>query len=194
MVMTFQQFMANEASRTEHSFSATMVNLPPNLVKRIVAWGRRNVSARDVFHSQTDKSFGRETHPHITVLYGIHTEKAGRIRRALEGQKPFAVKLGKMSVFTTNDKFDVLKIEVKSTDLVRLNSLLKDSLYVTQTHPEYSPHVTIAYLEKGHGEKWNGDKTFDGEEFEISSIVFSSWKGAKSSIRLIDDTVLVKDD
>ncbi len=184
---TFEQFMANEAAKEKtHSFSCVMIDLPDDLAQKVKSWGQRNVDTADLFVPDGRRT-GRETEPHVTVLYGIHTERVSRIRRALEGVQPFTVKLGKASIFKNAD-MDVLKMEVTSPDLFSLNEKLSESLYNTQTHSEYQPHVTLAYLKKDKGDKYKGDKTFAGTEFEVKKVVFSSWTGVKTPIRLKPDT------
>ncbi len=175
---TFEQYMANEAARKEtHSFSCVLLDLPDAIAREVKAWGRKNVAAADL------AADGRENEPHVTVLYGIHTEKSSRVRKALAGTEPFDVKLGKMSLFDAPD-MEVLKIEVTSPGLFALNEKLVGSLYNTQTHPEYKPHVTIAYLKKGKGDKYKGGKDFAGKEFAAKQLTFSAWSGQKTTIRL----------
>jgi 2'-5' RNA ligase len=56
--------------------------------------------------------------------------------------------------FETPD-YDVVKFDVKSKDLVKLNKLLTDSFEFTTDYPDYHPHMTIAYVKKGTGKKYN---------------------------------------
>lgn len=181
---TFKRFLANEEKKkSTYDYSSTQVNLPEPLARDVIRWGRREIPEKDILHDPNDKTFGRELEPHVTVLYGIHTEKPVLIRKLLKDQQQFEIELGKISVFE-NDTFDVVKIEVKSADLVRLNRMFNEHLYTTQIYPEYKPHVTVAYLHPGCGGKYDGDKYFQGKIFMATDVVFSAWSGEKTTIRM----------
>ncbi len=52
----------------DYDYASTQVNLPGDIAKRIMDWGKENIPDEEVFDEE-DK--GREDNPHITVLYGI---------------------------------------------------------------------------------------------------------------------------
>jgi hypothetical protein len=81
---------------------------------------------------------------------------------------------------------DVLKIDVHSEDLHRLNTLLK-SLPYTDTHPTYQPHVTLAYVKPGRGKYYEGISTFVGREFTVDSLVFTDRDEKEMVIRLMPE-------
>lgn len=180
---TFKRFLINENKKNTYDYSSTQINLPDFLARDVIRWGRREIAEQDILHDPNDDKFGRELEPHVTLLYGIHTEKPILVRKLLKEQRPFEIELGKVSVFE-NDIFDVVKIEIKSPDLVKLNRLLSDSLYTTQLYPNYHPHITIAYVHPGIARKYDNDKYFQGKTFLAKDVIFSGWSGEKTTIRL----------
>lgn len=137
-----------------------------------------------LFSDPKDPTFGREDDIHITVIYGIHTDSVDYVASMFRDEKPFECTLGKLEVFTKNNKFDVLIVTVECPDLHRLNSKMRRSLDVTESYPVYVPHVTIAYLQKGEGDKYVGDESFVGDKFSIDTVVFSSRTDQKTPIPL----------
>lgn len=181
---TFKQFSAE--APTEYDFSSTQFNLPGDLATRILEWGDLHVPDSSLYTDPDDPSFGREDQPHITVLYGIHSGDPKPLEKLLYGEKSFEIVLGKMSLFTTNDKFDVLKINVEAPALHKLHSVLTNSVKTTETYPKYIPHVTIVYAKKGKVNEFVGDATFEGESFVVRELSFSSKNGKKTLIRIGD--------
>jgi len=93
---------------------------------------------------------GRCTDPHVTVRYGFHADVTeDDVRAAVAGFGPAELRLGAVSVFENVDA-DVVKFTVESADLRRLRGLTA-KLPHTDTHPEYKPHATIAYVKPGLG-------------------------------------------
>ena len=68
---------------------------------------------------------GREEQGHVTVRYGLHTANAGDVAKLLDKQGPITFTLGKASYFAPQGKdYDVVKFDVTSPDLIRVNKLL----------------------------------------------------------------------
>lgn len=172
---TWQQFLLEKA---EHEFSSTQVNLPGSIASKIRHWGHQFVSDSDV-----DPEEGREDEVHVTVLFGLHDNEPDDVEAALEGEGPIKLTLGKTSIFEC-DKYDVVKLDVNSEDLHRLNAKLRDHCEHTQTHPQYKPHCTIAYVKKGVGKKYIGSDKFAGTKLEIDEVLFSNKSRVKTAIRL----------
>jgi 2'-5' RNA ligase len=102
-----------------------------------------------------DGTYGLETEPHVTVLYGLHKEVhedlVCRMCQAFEG--PVQAEVTGLSTFD-NDDYDVLKLDVESDALRKLNKGFKGLPYTTE-YEDYNPHMTIAYLKKGTAEKYD---------------------------------------
>ncbi len=114
---------------------------------------------------------GIETEPHITIKYGLHTDSYHPVKSLLHGERPFNVTLGKTSIFK-NEEFDVVKLSVYGNELFKLNALVSE-LPHTDTYPDYKPHLTIAYVKSGCGDKYAGIDDVDGMVVTFSELVFS---------------------
>lgn len=174
--MNFKQFC--EEKKT-YDFSSVLYMLPKDVAKDVYSWGVKNVSDKDIAYDG-----GREDEMHVTVLYGLHDKRATGVRVVIKDVFPFSIKLGKISAFTTNEEFDVLKVEVLGEELHDLNRLLRDKMECTVTYPEYKPHVTIAYLKKGKAKGLVGSGVFRGVTMKVENVVFSSTSGMKIPIVL----------
>jgi hypothetical protein len=75
-----------------HKFSSVQFDVKGGLRKKILSFVRglpAGALAGD----------GRETRPHITVKYGLHTSDPAVVEEVISGCKPFTVKLGKLSAY-----------------------------------------------------------------------------------------------
>ncbi|MEQ1763218.1 MAG: 2'-5' RNA ligase family protein, partial [Pyrinomonadaceae bacterium] len=169
----------SEVTQDVHKFSSTQVNLPAAQTKQVLDLGQQLIADEDVYIDPADPSYGREENPHITVKWGLHTSDANDVRKILSAEKPFKVKLGKISTFPAGEdrEYDVVKIDVDSPELHRINKLIGDGTEVTTTFPDYKPHVTLAYVNKGKGAKYAGRDDLAGTEIEFKSIAFSGKDG-----------------
>jgi 2'-5' RNA ligase len=120
--------------------------------------------------------FGKEKEPHVTVLYGINDSSAYEtIRSDCEKNNvdPIKIKLSKISVFD-NPEFDVLKFDVESADIHKLNKKVCSLVEYENDFPDYHPHCTIAYLKKGLGKKYVDSLKFDVDKvYNCDTLVFS---------------------
>lgn len=127
---------------------------------------------------------GIEAEPHITVKYGLHTNNPDEIAESVKEFGVVNVCLGKISVFPAKETgdFDVVKIDVISNDIHRLNKLIANSFETTDTHPEYKPHITVAYVKPGRGKKYSGSWDGEGLECSFSRMIFSNQDRNKTVI------------
>lgn len=168
-----------EAPAKAREYSSTQVDLPEPLAERVLSIGR---AIPDVDLAED----GRETKPHVTVKWGLHTNDADEVRAILAKEAPFTVTLGKTSFFPNGESGsgDVLKVDVTSARLRRLNKQIGQALEHTSTHPGYQPHVTVAYLKPGRGKAYEGDDALAGTEMTVDRLVFSDQNGQRVEIPL----------
>jgi len=167
-----------------YDFSSTQINLPDDLAKKAMDFGK--TIPDDELKVENDEGKGREDDIHVTVLYGLHAEKPDQVKKLIKDIKPFEITLGKVSAFETNKEFDVVKIEVESPELRKLNKLLSDKCENSNSYPDYHPHVTIAYVKKGNAKKYIGNKSFVGKTFKATEITFSSKNGSRIALPFAD--------
>ncbi len=162
-----------------HKFSSTQVDLPTEVATKIRSLGDR-IPDTDL------AADGREQKPHVTVKYGLHTKDAESVRRLLANEPPITVTLGKTSHFADveDGTADAVLVDVDSPDLHRLNAKIAQALEVTDTHPEYKPHATIAYVKRGLGKQYAGNAALEGQTVTLNAITFSSKDGSQTVIPL----------
>lgn len=142
------------------------------------------IEKNDLYKPENER-YGVEKEPHITILYGIHKNVDDDQVISLFAdltKSDFDISVTGIDYFY-NDEFDVLKLNVESSELDKLNRLAK-MLNHTSNYPTYKPHLTIAYLNKGTGNKYS-EPTFRGKIDNINKIVYSKTNGEKISIPLI---------
>jgi hypothetical protein len=169
------------------TYSSTHVLAPIWVRRQIVAWARDHIDPRDLAFDVEDEPL--ETESHVTILYGLHTRKVKDVVRLVHGFGTVTYRLGAMSLFE-KPECDVLKINVKSYDLRRLNELLRE-LPFTNSYEKYRPHMTIGYLKPGTGAKYAGSAVFSGMTLTANSFVFSPADGKKTKVTLTGATVLL---
>jgi 2'-5' RNA ligase len=117
--------------------------------------------------------FGRENEPHVTVLYGIKSEKSlDDVALICSDYHKIKLTLGKTSKFECPE-YDVLKIDVHSPSMIELNKIITKNIPYTSDFPDYHPHCTVAYLKKGFADKYCNNDTFNGKEYTCNTVIFS---------------------
>lgn len=166
-----------------HKYATTQVDVPGLLRGRIVGIGR---AIADAWLAEQ----GRETSPHVTVLYGL-ADGYG-IAEAVSGFGPASFDLGRVTSFDGVEEgtADALVIEVRSDCLRRLRDALLELPHKEQTH-EYRPHITIAYVKPGLGQDLASklDGMLDGESVTVTSLTFNNKFGGQRRFPLTGQRV-----
>jgi 2'-5' RNA ligase len=162
-----------------YDFGSSQFNLPDDVGQKVQSLARR-IPEEDLAKD------GREAESHVTLKYGLHTEDPEELAAILANEPPVRVRIGKTSIFPSSESGsgDVVKLDVDSPDLHRLNKKVSDALEVTDTHPEYQPHVTVAYVKPGRGQKYIDDASLDGQEVMLDRVAFSAKNGERYEIPL----------
>ena len=168
-----------------HEFSCLLFNLPGDLAFEVRQLGEM-IPQDDLAED------GREQNPHITIKFGLHSNDAEEVRTAIQDLSPVAIQIGKASVFPgkrdDNGKplYEVVKLEVESEALHKLNEQVSDKLEHTDTHPDYKPHITLAYVKPGLGEYYakrvNG---LEGRTTVFDRAIFSNKRREWNPIKLL---------
>jgi 2'-5' RNA ligase len=139
-------------------------------------WATEHISADNLAKD------GYEAAPHVTVLYGfspdVTVDAVADACHAMADRVDMT--MGKVSRFEGDDQkwwgsSDVIKIDVISDDLTRLNAHLRKTFKkdVEITYPGYRPHVTLAYVKHGACKELDGHAKFEGNVYRITSLVYS---------------------
>ena len=134
-----------------------------------------------IIYDNNKHEFGRETDTHVTIKFGFTEHYTiEEMRDLLKDITSFVIKFGEISIFK-NDKFDVVKIDVESNTLNRLNKQFS-KLPNEDEHPNYHAHCTLAYVDPGRGSDFvNKNKKIS--DATIRKIVYSD-RGKKSYYKL----------
>lgn len=125
---------------------------------------------------------GLEAELHVTALYGLTDNDPKQVTDVCKKFSPIKAILGSIEAFQ-NDEYDVLKVTVISSDLVKLNAALK-TLPFENDYPDFSPHITLAYLKPGASKDYVGNDAFRGTELTFDQLLFSDADKKKTLISL----------
>jgi len=178
MIINYLRLLTEERTTTA-PYGCLMAKVADSHSKKIIEFGNKIISDDILFVENNE--FGREIDPHVTIKYGFDPDLTElEIRRVIKGVKPFQVRILKLSLFNNNPKYDVVKFDVDSPVLHQVRKLC-DTYPNRDTFPEYHPHLTLAYVQKG---------TFDpqGKNITMSvpvrEIYYSPGIGEKSYFNL----------
>ena len=121
-----------------------------------------------------DNLVSLEDSPHVTVRYGVLSEPP-EVAAAISGYGLIGISCGKLGLFRSPE-FDVLIVYVNKTpELLALRDLIETECDCQEdTHPEYTPHVTIAYVKPGAGDRYVAlDNPLENMSYTASSVKFS---------------------
>lgn len=141
------------------------------------------VNSGDVYNDEED-SYGIEDNPHVTVLFGLKPGVPdGYVERTVEKIDPIPMKVMGTSTFD-NEDFDVLKFDVESPYLRKLNKAFCMFPH-EKTYPDYKPHLTVSYLEKNRiSDYLNLHKKLPRKVFVSDTFVYSKVNGEKKYFNL----------
>ncbi len=155
--------IARQLTEQVYKYACTMIDVPADQADFIFEWGRLNIPDESLQASQPDQN-PRETEQHVTVKYGLTAVDVPEELRAIcKNTKPFPIYIGKVSLFR-QPEHDVVKLDVESPWLRKLNAEISAALPHEDTYKGYSPHLTVAYVKKGSCDQLDGMDIFQGKE------------------------------
>lgn len=172
---------ATFADGPAHRFGCVFVPLPPDMAGNV-----RALAAAVPDGALADD--GREDEPHVTVRFGLHDLDPEAIARLLAGAGPVAMTFGRPAVFYGADSgkdYDVVHLPVESPALHALHARLA-AVPHTDTHPDYRPHATIAYVKAGEGDRVAATLLYPRTAWRAAAarVVFSDRDRNKTTIPL----------
>lgn len=177
-IKLFEDFM-NE-KKTTYSYGCAMLYFDFPEMEDL----HQQIEKDDVFVDPDDATFGLETEPHCTLLYGLHENVTLDTIEEIITNFEFGVcSIEEASLFE-NDKFDVLKFDVKGSGLHNCNKALSELPHTTD-YPDYHPHMTVAYLKKGTGKRYINILNSTNRGLKPEYAVYSQPDGTKTKIKLL---------
>lgn len=112
---------------------------------------QKKIKKTDVFD---EPGCGIETEPHVTLLFGLaENVTKEQLQKHLQPLSNYRTMCLGSSLFE-NEDFDVLKMSAHNKNLVETNKALRDNFDYKNSYNDYNPHVTVAYLRRGEGQKY----------------------------------------
>lgn len=170
-IKRYTQFLNESGS---YRFGCVMLEVPVSNWKEITS----AIDPEDVYEVEGE-NYGIQDNPHVTILYGLHDGVSlDQVKSVFEGfSGSLDIRIDGIGIFE-NKEFDVVKFDVVPTEsLQRLHDALSE-LPNSNEYPEYKPHITIAYVKKGLGKKYE-DTSYRHEVDEADRVCYSMPSGSK---------------
>jgi hypothetical protein len=169
----------NEGLKSTYDSNCAMLYFDFPVMQQI----HKEISANDIYNSEKDGGFGLEDEPHCTLLYGLKPDVSlQQVKEKLKGFDFNECLAHNISLFE-NDEYDVLKFDIKGDNLHAANKTLCELPY-SSDYPDYHPHMTVAYLKPGKGNKYLTILNAQEHSLKPLHIVYSMTDGSKHIINL----------
>ena len=152
-ISKFTDFLNEEKKGFTYTRGCIMLDFNVKIWDKFI---KNIINKEDVYDVE---GFGFEEDPHVTILYGILPDKHSPedakeklLETNIDLHRYYELK--HISIFESKD-YDVVKFDLKDCDEVyELNKYCTEVFDYENDHPDYHPHVTIAYVKKGKGKDY----------------------------------------
>lgn len=158
------------SDNVKYEYGCVMAIINEDASEKIIEIGKKLIPD-DILYFEEGQEYGREVEPHVTIKFGL-TENYSKdmIGKLISKIELFKITLVAIDIFS-NSKFDVVKFNVESDVLRKLNSLF-NKLPNEDEYPTYNPHMTIAYVKPGEGRRFK--KHINPIQLSVSRIKYSN--------------------
>lgn len=115
------------------------------------------INEEDIYDDEKH-DFGLEHDAHCTVMYGFNNYNGiiKDIKSYLPNKLSGNIYVKDISIFPKDEhkNYDVVKFDILSESLQKLNNIFKNNFKITSDYPDYHPHMTISYVKPGTGKKY----------------------------------------
>jgi 2'-5' RNA ligase len=170
-IKKYTQFL-NES--VQYKLGCVMMEVPISNWEEITS----TINQEDIYEVEGE-NYGIQSNPHVTILYGLHEGVTlDEVKSVFEGlNESIDIKIEGIGVFE-NENFDVVKFNVvPSGTLQNLNNKLSE-FPNSNEYPEYKPHITLCYVKKGCGKKYE-DLTYRHSVENVDEVCYSMPNGSK---------------
>lgn len=186
--MKVKSFLEYKEVPKKYQFGCLMLFFKFPLLNEI----QRFIEEDDIYIDPEDDTYGLTTEPHVTLLYGIHSDEVSDEEvMDIDNERIMEpIVFTEFGVFE-NELYDVLKLTVVSEELTAINAELREKLPYTNSYNDYKPHCTIVYLKPGTAKKYIDilTKEFINEEDPLTVVsnrlIYSKQGTGDKVVRLI---------
>ena len=175
IIKNYIQFIKESSG---YEYGCVMVEVPVSNWDEITSY----INPEDVY-TGGDDAHGIQENPHVTILYGLHegvTEDD--VKSVFEGfTGSINIEVNGIDIFENKD-YDVVKFNVNPDGaLQELHDKLSE-FPNSNSFPDYKPHITIAYVNKGTGKKYI-KPDYKYEVKNVDNITYSMPSGEKVNFK-----------
>jgi 2'-5' RNA ligase len=168
LIKTSKQVLLNESGTPK--FGCLMAMIAPEAIDKYIETFKDIVNADDLHEN------GYELEPHVTILYGFNLDfNPNRLTEFCAQYFPIDIQISGISRFECPE-YDVIKFDIKSDSMIKLNSDLMKYLSPSITpsrYDYYHPHMTIAYVKKGSEFNTEAANHMIGKNISFNSLLYS---------------------
>lgn len=150
--MKIKKYIQFIKESTSYDYGCVMVEVHVTNWNEIIS-----VINKDDLYEVEGENYGISKNPHLTLLYGlkpnITKEQIEEVLAKTIDVDKIIIEIENIDTFE-NENFNVVKFNIKKTEqLQRIFDALSE-LPNENKFTDYKPHMTIAYVKKGLGEKY----------------------------------------
>lgn len=163
-------------------YASLQVVLPQGMVEDLSPVWELMRESGDLYEAEAEG--GVEDDLHVTVLYGMQDSDLETVREVCGGHEGFPIQFGNLVVFEDDDRdYDVVVVEIISGAIHQLHDDLVEATDPHQSYPDYVPHMTLGYFNKGTGNNHLGYYLML-DPVHVTDVEFSPVEGEKETIQL----------
>ena len=171
--------LLNEEQNRKYEYGCAMIYFDFREMQYI----HKLIDSNHLYTEESDSSFGLENEPHTTLLFGLHDEVPLESILGVVNNHTFnTCRVHNASLFS-NEKYDVLKFDVNGQGLHDANKQLREFPH-TNSFPDYHPHLTVAYLKPGYGQRYVRKLSNMGYMLKPTHGIYSHPDGTKTKFDL----------
>lgn len=136
----------------DKKYAFLMINFDtPEFIKDL----QNNIPKDELYFDEDSiNDYGLENETHVTLVPCLDNDTdIKKLKKHLDKISRYKTILTNISLFK-NDKYDVLKCDAQSVLLKDTNKSITDEFPSHSEFENYHPHLTIAYLKSGMGDKY----------------------------------------
>ena len=173
-----------ESDKDSYDYGCVMIYFKFPEINKI----HKLIDKDDLYEEKGNDKYGLEKSSHCTLLYGLHKNVTNdQVKKIIDEYKfPKTIKINKVSIFDTAEKWDVLKFDIEEPLFNKINKQLRKECDNTVTFKDYHAHLTIAYVKKGKGKEYVKkikEQKID-YELDVEKVVYSHADKTKYSIKV----------